>query len=785
MKKLLFSLLVLALSLTLCVGIAALDTVYVNDGGTGDGTSAETPFGDLDSAIQTVSEGGKIIITEKLTLAEPYFEPNHGGTITITGGSLVFNHASTSRYYMAGPTNFENITITYGDNNKSKSGLIIASFHPVVMGDGIKSSGIKLYVLGGHQFPMVQGDIEKNVDSSIVIKSGNYDNVIGFSRGSGTTIFRSTSRITIDGGTIKNLYGASIQGSVSGSTEIVINGGTVSAVYTGGDKAQYLSGNAKVTVNGGTISALNVNNVMGHADVYYLGGKIADMSVTIADELINKVEVGTTSLVVRKGMVANQYAELFGSACYEDGTKLSSATDAEVAVFNVLDKKPEKTNATDAKIYVSNSGNGDGLTPETAISDLATAFQMLDGVDGTIVLINDIPLDANAFYEPVHENKIVITSYDGERYFDGGFDFCGKSFNRYFFSGETTIENTRIKFTSSPLFICRWNDIVFGTGLEMVERKIYVVGGYQFPSNENVPIETTGTLTVESGSYYCLIGYSRGSNAENPIDFKGTQTINLLGDAETYRIYGGPAQANTGDNIVINIDGGTVADYIQVGGDQFYCSNNAVINIKDGYVKKLDMHNVLNSTTVNWTGGTIDEMLVSYGQKVTDGNVEIDVAALAGNATYTLNYSDVTPTEDMLKLFDTVGGVVADKTVVTMTIGVMKAFVNGVETVLDAAPVIRSDRTMLPVRFVAESFGATVGWDGATSTATITNNDVSIVITVGKDTAVVNGETVKLDSPAYIDKSNNRTYMPVRFVAEALGATVDWDGATSTATLTK
>ncbi|MBQ6892626.1 MAG: copper amine oxidase N-terminal domain-containing protein, partial [Clostridia bacterium] len=46
-----------------------------------------------------------------------------------------------------------------------------------------------------------------------------------------------------------------------------------------------------------------------------------------------------------------------------------------------------------------------------------------------------------------------------------------------------------------------------------------------------------------------------------------------------------------------------------------------------------------------------------------------------------------------------------------------------------------------------------------------------------------NGKTVELDAPAFIQ--NGRTYMPVRFVAEKLGATVDWDSATSTATLTK
>ena len=73
--------------------------------------------------------------------------------------------------------------------------------------------------------------------------------------------------------------------------------------------------------------------------------------------------------------------------------------------------------------------------------------------------------------------------------------------------------------------------------------------------------------------------------------------------------------------------------------------------------------------------------------------------------------------------------------------------------------------------------------DGATSTATLTTADTVIVITVGAATATVNGESVTLDSPAVI--VSDRSFMPVRFVAETLGGTVAWDGATSTATITK
>ncbi len=120
---------------------------------------------------------------------------------------------------------------------------------------------------------------------------------------------------------------------------------------------------------------------------------------------------------------------------------------------------------------------------------------------------------------------------------------------------------------------------------------------------------------------------------------------------------------------------------------------------------------------------------------------------------------------------------------VSMTVGKRVAFVNGKRVQLDTAPIIKESRTMLPVRFVAENLHATVGWDGGTQTVSVKTDEKEINITIGKTEATVNGESVVLDSPAFIE--NDRTYLPVRFIAESLGATVGWDGATSTATISR
>ena len=110
-----------------------------------------------------------------------------------------------------------------------------------------------------------------------------------------------------------------------------------------------------------------------------------------------------------------------------------------------------------------------------------------------------------------------------------------------------------------------------------------------------------------------------------------------------------------------------------------------------------------------------------------------------------------------------------------LTIGKTTANVFGKNKENDVAPIIRSDRTMLPARFVAENLGAEVEWIEAERKVKITKGNIEILIYINSETTYVNGWSKTLDSPAFIE--NDRTYTPVRFVAEELGAIVDWNEA--------
>lgn len=106
---------------------------------------------------------------------------------------------------------------------------------------------------------------------------------------------------------------------------------------------------------------------------------------------------------------------------------------------------------------------------------------------------------------------------------------------------------------------------------------------------------------------------------------------------------------------------------------------------------------------------------------------------------------------------------------------------DGKQLSFDVPPTIENGRTLVPLRAIFEALGAEVQWDGATQTVTATKGGTTIKLTVGGQ-AYKNGQPVTLDVPAKI--INGRTLVPLRFVSEALGASVKWDGSTQTITIT-
>lgn len=104
--------------------------------------------------------------------------------------------------------------------------------------------------------------------------------------------------------------------------------------------------------------------------------------------------------------------------------------------------------------------------------------------------------------------------------------------------------------------------------------------------------------------------------------------------------------------------------------------------------------------------------------------------------------------------------------------------VNGVFIDPDVAPFILNDRTMVPIRFVAEALRAHVGWDGEARMVSVSYPGKLVILFIDSAEAFVDGVSVRLDAPAIIKDS--RTFVPLRFVAEALDQNVGWDSETWT-----
>lgn len=127
----------------------------------------------------------------------------------------------------------------------------------------------------------------------------------------------------------------------------------------------------------------------------------------------------------------------------------------------------------------------------------------------------------------------------------------------------------------------------------------------------------------------------------------------------------------------------------------------------------------------------------------------------------------------------------------TIAIGSTKLIknINGIEAdvTMDVAPFVKDNRTMFPIRYIAEALGFKVEWNSATRTVTLTDKEFKVEIPVETNKIIVNGSTYYSDAKPVI--RNNRTMLPVANIARALGlkdgTDILWDANSRVATITR
>jgi len=108
----------------------------------------------------------------------------------------------------------------------------------------------------------------------------------------------------------------------------------------------------------------------------------------------------------------------------------------------------------------------------------------------------------------------------------------------------------------------------------------------------------------------------------------------------------------------------------------------------------------------------------------------------------------------------------------------IQVILDGEILVFEQPPIIENSRTLVPLRVIFEALGADVGWAQSTRTATATKDDTVITVQIDNPVMTKDGENFTLDAPPRL--VNSQTLVPVRAVAEAFGAYVDWDNSNRT-----
>jgi len=190
------------------------------------------------------------------------------------------------------------------------------------------------------------------------------------------------------------------------------------------------------------------------------------------------------------------------------------------------------------------------------------------------------------------------------------------------------------------------------------------------------------------------------------------------------------------------------------------------------------------------SGKVTDDSGVKY-LKVNGRDVQIKSD---GSFTYTINLSEGS-NKIVIECEDTRGNKTSKeyfvnyvkKIVLKLQIGNIMMYVNDNPQEIDVPPQIIEGRTLLPIRWVAEPLGASIGWDANEKKVTVSLKDTIIELWIGKNIARVNGVDTPIDpnNPKVVPMIiQGRTMLPVRFVAENLGCKVDWDANTKTVTIT-
>lgn len=854
-KKLLS--IILALAMMFSVLPASTVLVYADE--ITETISADTTWNDGDTVGGVTISGGTVTINGDIGITAAI---TIKGDVTFTGGGTL-NRMSTSGNLIkveSGSLTLGNVTIDGNDVIISDSGAAAAinmAGGTVIMNDGAKITNHKrtsgygpaVYMTGGN-FKMKGGTISgcesRNYGGAIYLDGGSFEMNGGIIENNKTTLssagygggafYVRAATLIIDDGLIQN--NSSNSGGAIYNTSFdttIINGGVIkgnaavgdspsgSAIFhsckTTGEATLQIGGNANINVgndiylmsNTSATKYVEITSSIKNPLILAIEGEsegrvIADAAdgVVLTYNDMAKIRLSNSSYALK---LENNQIKLTQTSSGEtkfpvylgydanNGTNAPDGSSAEIvagnsATFTISDSVPTRTGynflgwATNKDATSAEYSSGGSITissnttlyavwkkistfetneftqplaitdwtyGETANTPTATAkygtikYTYSTAADGTYT--EEVPTNAGTYYVKATVEETA--------------DYSGLESNAVEFTILPKTINSAITQLTAPV-----KNEVPQTEIETDEYTAMVVWSPEVTDKFVYNTVYTATITITPKVNYTVKGI-----AENGYTVSGAQTVTNEADSATitavYAATGSKSSGGSGRTKRYTVSFNTN------GGNKITSQTVA----KDNSVKEPTAPIKENFEFAGWY--TDKELTTKYDftEKVTK--------SFTLYAKWTEQKQENGGSEDVINNNSGNENKESSNTIV-LTIDEHDALVYGTTKTNDVAPKVVNDRTMLPARFVAENLGATVEWDGEKQLVTITGKnekqeDVTILITIGSDYAKVNGEDVKLDSPAFVE--NDRTYTPIRFISENLGATVEWNETEQTVTI--
>ena len=633
--------------------VVNLDTVYLASGGSGDGSSAATPVGDLVNAVTALGDdGGTLVLMNDYVNDGVVNLPSHTGKLYITStydgvnyrtsNDAAFRYTKTSRLVLGGPTEIDNFVFEI-DKSANDGVVLAADFHDLKIGYNVEIvhnytvANSRMYIIGGSNNDASGNKLSEGEVCNIEIYGGEYMQLTAFSRGTANKAHYGTVNLKVGGNVriVETYLGAVTTGASGGTVNFELcenavlhtNGLALSgnAGTMNGDVTVTVCDNAKISkftrydasIHNGTktINVYGENTTLPSSlDTYFdvVNIYIPKDSVTIGESIdVNKIASITAdgtelaaTVTENDGGINIEYPE-----AYESFTLTVAVKDAEYTVYEYsVTEANDSASATliGTTTYVGNviyigATDGNGLTDDSPVSSFDKAYKMLIGDSGTFVICDTVT--ASSIAAPSHSGKITVTSvFGGKDYRDDGAEISYPTSAEYTFGGEMLFENVTFNIKTTAVLAAAFHPLVMGEGIEVINdyskddaNGLYIIGGHNTDSNKLSEYTENTSITVQSGHIRCIVGFSRYCGARV---HTGTATINVEGDAYVRYVFGGANNDNsTSKDTVINIRDNAIIENLYTGGSTAtnYTTGEVIVNVEGGDIYEFDVVGISTS----------------------------------------------------------------------------------------------------------------------------------------------------------------------------------------------